>query len=306
VSNYLIKKLKGRYNQFVNHPLVNYPIFGLIKYIYINLKIRLYHKPILIKWLNGLKYYLSIGDSGIIGNYYFVIDDYEESIFLINYLTEQDTFVDVGANHGHYTMIANGICRSKSLSIEPIHQTFERLKMNIELNKLINVKLFNVGISDMEGELLFSNNRNSMNRVIDEDFIDDCETVEVKTLDNLLISEEKINVIKIDVEGYEKKVLIGAREILKNQSLNVIIIELNDRNLEYDYNEQDILLILKKNGFFPYKYVYPDNVLVPLEKKNFDSFNTIFIRDIDLVNDRINQKLLTIKGNELKVRLIIE
>ncbi len=306
MSNYLIKKLKGRYNQFVNHPLVNYPIFGLIKYIYINLKIRLYHKPILIKWLNGLKYYLSIGDSGIIGNYYFVIDDYEESIFLINYLTEQDTFVDVGANHGHYTMIANGICRSKSLSIEPIHQTFERLKMNIELNKLINVKLFNVGISDMEGELLFSNNRNSMNRVIDEDFIDDCETVEVKTLDNLLISEEKINVIKIDVEGYEKKVLIGAREILKNQSLNVIIIELNDRNLEYDYNEQDILLILKKNGFFPYKYVYPDNVLVPLEKKNFDSFNTIFIRDIDLVNDRINQKLLTIKGNELKVRLIIE
>ena len=40
------------------------------------------------KYVNNLRYYLSLGDSGIIGNYYFFIDDYEESIFLIHYLSD--------------------------------------------------------------------------------------------------------------------------------------------------------------------------------------------------------------------------
>ena len=47
-------------------------------------------KEIKIKWVNDLRYYLSLGDSGIIGNYYFLIDDYEESIFLIHYLRDKD------------------------------------------------------------------------------------------------------------------------------------------------------------------------------------------------------------------------
>ena len=99
-----------------------------------------------IKWLNNLRYYISLGYSGIIVNYYFFIDDYEESIFLIHYLTDKDLFIDVGSNHGHYTMISSGICYSKSISIEPAKKTFDRLKINIELNKLSNVKLYNVGI----------------------------------------------------------------------------------------------------------------------------------------------------------------
>ena len=115
-----INKIKERYIQFVVHPLVKNPFFGIIKYIYLNSMIRFFHKPIKIKWLNNLRYYLSHGDSGIIGNYYFFIDDYEESIFLMHYLTDKDLFIDVGSNHGHYTMISSGICYSKSNSIEPV------------------------------------------------------------------------------------------------------------------------------------------------------------------------------------------
>ena len=111
----IVKKIITRYQQFVGHPLVQNPLVGLIKYIYINLIMRVCNKPIKIKWLNNLRYYLSLGDSGIIGNYYFFIDDYEESIFIIHYLTDKDLFIDVGSNHGHYTMISSGICYSKSI-----------------------------------------------------------------------------------------------------------------------------------------------------------------------------------------------
>lgn len=208
-------------------------------------------------------------------------------------------FIDVGSNHGHYTMIASGICNSKSISIEPVKKTFDRLKMNIDLNKLENVKLYNVGISDSEGELFISNNKGSMNRIINKNSNDNCELIEVTTLDKLLIAEKNISLIKIDVEGYEKQVLIGCKEIFKKPNLNVIIIELNNSNQHYDYNEDETILILKEYGFFPYKYIYPDNLLIPLEKKNFDSYNTIFIKNINLVKNRIKQKSVIIDKNTI-------
>ena len=294
----ITKKLIERYLQLVNHPLVVYPLIGLIKYIYINLRIRIYHKPIKIKWLNNLRYHLSLGDcGGIIGNYYFYILDFEESIFLIHYLTDLDMFIDVGSNHGHYTMISSGICGSKTLSIEPVKETFNRLKMNIELNELDNVVMYNLGISDSEGELFFTNDKGPMNMVINQTNGRNIEKVKVTTLDNLLDIDDNVSVLKIDVERFEKQVLIGSRNLLKNDTLNVIIIE-----LFYGIGEEEILSILNENGFSPYKYIYPDNELVPLEKKNFDSYNTIFIRNIDLVKNRINQKSITINKNNVKIK----
>ena len=293
-------KILERYAQLISHPLVKNPLIGLVKYIYINLIIRLYSKPIKIKWLNNLRYYLSIGDSGIIGNYYFYIDDYEESIFLIHYLTSKDIFIDVGSNHGHYTMISSGICGSKSISIEPVKKTYDRLRMNIELNKLKNVKLCNIGISDSEGKLFITNNMGSMNRVVGKTLNENCELVQINTLDNLLMSEEKISLIKIDVEGYEKNVLLGCEKTLKDPNLNVIIIELNNSNHNYDYDENETISILNDNGFFPYQYIYPENILVSLEKKNFNSYNTIFIRNVTVVRKRINQKSVFISKNKIR------
>ncbi len=198
-------------------------------------------------------------------------------------------------------MISSGICGCKSISIEPVKKTFDRLKINIELNKLRNVKLHNIGISDSEGEFFISNNMGSMNRIINKVSDNNCELIQVSTLDKLLISEKNISLIKIDVEGYEKQVLVGGKEILKNPNLNVIIIELNDSNLQYDYNENETILIIEENGFSPYRYIYPDNVLVPLKKKNFDSFNTIFIRNINFVKNRIEQKSVTINKNIIEL-----
>ena len=142
----------------------------------------------------------------------------------------------------------------------------------------------------------------SMNRIINKTSDDNCELIQVTTLDKLLISEKNISLIKIDVEGYEKQVLFGCKETLKNPNLNVIIIELNGSNQQYDYNENETISILKENGFSPYKYIYPDNILVPLEKKNFDSYNTIFIRNINFVKNRIEQKSVVINKNTIELK----
>jgi len=157
-----------------------------------------------------------------------------------------------------------------------------------------------MGISDAEGELFVTNNMGSMNRVVDKNYGNNCELVQISTLDKLLASEKNISFIKIDVEGYEKNVLLGCEKTLKNPHLNVIIIELNNSNLIYGYDENETITILSNNGFFPYQYIYPDNILVSLEKKNFNSFNTIFIRNINFVRKRLNQKSVVIRKNNIR------
>ena len=80
--NFIKNKINERYKQFVDHPLVMNPWIGLIKYIYLNLRLRFKQKPIVIRWMNNLKYHLSLGDSGgIIDNYYFSIDHEKQKAF---------------------------------------------------------------------------------------------------------------------------------------------------------------------------------------------------------------------------------
>ena len=64
-----------------------------------------------------------LGDSGMIGNYYFFLRDYEESLFLIDYLSPSDTFVDIGSNLGHYTLLSSGLVGARTICIEPVNET---------------------------------------------------------------------------------------------------------------------------------------------------------------------------------------
>ena len=99
-------------------------------------------------------------------NYYFILDDYTESIFLLYYLTPFDTFIDIGSNHGHYTLLSSGIVGNSTISIEPVRETFNRLKSNIEINQLDNIKLMNLGVSNKIGKLRISNNKGSINKIL--------------------------------------------------------------------------------------------------------------------------------------------
>lgn len=300
----LIYKIKQRITQFKKHPLILYPNLRVIKYIYINIVLRYFKKQIRVKWLNGLKYNLSIGDSSMIGNYYFILNDYIESIFLLYYLNPVDTFIDIGSNHGHYTLITSGIVGNSTISIEPVRETFNRLKSNIEINQLDNVKLINLGLSNKSGELRISNNKGSMNKILINKTNNDFEKINVTTLDKISENIQNLSIIKIDVEGYEKFILEGGIQTLSNNNLLVIIIELNDYTKYYDYNEINIINILNKFQFKPYHFNTKTKELIELEYKNDNSFNTIFIRNVDKVKERLNNKSISFDNYKIKIKYI--
>ena len=293
------KTLNRRYDDFKIHPLITSPKVVLIKYIYINILLRFKKKPIVINWINNLKYYLSLGDSSMITNYYFTIQDYEESILMVNYLDKEDTFVDIGSNHGHYTLLASKFTGAKVISIEPVEETRNRLKKNILINKLKNIDVIKFGISSRNGFLKISNDKGSMNRIIKGRKNNNFEKIEVTSLDVLLKNKKNVSMIKIDVEGYEKEVLLGAKNILNRENLDIIIIELNNSNKFYNYAEEETIAILKDFKFRPYKYNCKNSEFKNIKIKNYFSYNTIFIKNLNNVKRKLKNRIVISKNNKI-------
>ncbi|MCL8006550.1 FkbM family methyltransferase [Gelidibacter japonicus] len=284
--NRIRKRLKLRYNQFSSHPLTKGKEYdALLRYVCFHLMIMLKGKMI-YKWIGHLKFIGRKGEAGIVGNIYYGLYEFEESIFLLHLLNKNDLFLDVGANVGHYSLIVSGLKQTKSLAIEPVPKTYARLKEHIALNhleKLIETR--NVGVSNENGKLYFSTDRGTMDRIVDSTY-ENSVLVLVETIDSILADTVPL-ALKIDVEGYEKFALEGATKLLSNPNFKVIILELNNSGKIYEINDVDIYNIVIDLGFKPYSYNPKNRALKELINYNTHQFNTIFVRDLEFVKSRV-------------------
>lgn len=146
--------------------------------------------------------------------------------------------LDIGANLGTYSIpLAK---RNKDLDFigfEPQKNIYYQYCGNIFLNSLTNVKAFNFGIGSESKKIsvripLYSSDNNIGAFSIDEEtaqrndeclISDEFETMVILTLDSLNI--ENIKLIKIDVEGMEKDVLLGGKETIIRNEYPPIIFE---------------------------------------------------------------------------------
>ncbi|QIL40661.1 FkbM family methyltransferase [Pedobacter sp. HDW13] len=177
--------------------------------------------------------------------------DYEASLKQVfsSYIAKNDYVLDIGANIGFHTLyFAELVGQSgKVTAFEPIPFNYSALIRNISLNNFPQITPQNIALSNKNETFKItadaaSNNPGSFNLFEKNGDV----TVDCKIGDEFLI-DEKINFIKIDVEGYEAFVIAGLmRSITKNLPYLVF---------EYD---QDYHL---KTGFEP-NYIF--NLLKPL------------------------------------------
>lgn len=271
----IIQKIKKRYSKFKVYPLTkNQPLKALTRYLKFNLFTYFNNKSRIYNWINGLKFYAQKGDAGIVPNIYFKLFDYEDSMFIINSINQNDVFVDVGANVGHYSMLA-AKNKAKVFAFEPVKNTFCKLEKNIKLNNLQdNVVLYNLGVGNKNETLEFITDKDVMNSVA-TNVSPKNEQIEVVQLDHKL---NGINptMLKIDVEGYEWFVLEGAKNILSSNELKYILIEFN--NSGNKFGKEDVLIheILIKYGFHPYRYNVENGTLEKIASYREDKFNTLY------------------------------
>ena len=291
----IYRKIKRHYQRLQSHPVTNRnPNSGLLRYLYYNVKSRIVDERI-ISWMGNLKLYIRNGDAGVVGNLYYGFYEFEESLFLLHFLRQDDLFLDVGANLGHYSILISGIEKCKSIAVEPVPITYNRLVRNIELNKLENkIESLQIGIADKIGSLYFSTDRNTMDRIVLPSYKNSVE-VPVKTID-VIIKENTPAAIKIDVEGYEIFALQGAKMVLSSPDLKVVTIELNQSGKKYGIDDESIFQLLSNYGFKPYNYDVMTRKLISLERYNTQKFNTIFIRNNTFVQNRLYQ------SDKIKIR----
>ncbi len=176
-----------------------------------------------------------------------------------NYLKDmaEITLFDVGANIGKYSVLVKDVFgeQARVYAFEPSHKTFQTLQAN--LGDKNGVKIYNFGFGDKNSkEVLFSDldqsglasiykrNLDHLQIVMNKE-----EEVEIKTLD-VFVEEHDINhihLLKLDVEGHEKKVLDGAAKMLKSGAIDFIQFEFGGCNLDSRTYFRDFYYLLHDN-----------------------------------------------------------
>ncbi len=165
--------------------------------------------------------------------------------FIQDYLHQNDTIIDAGANIGTITLGSSLIVGSKGkvYSIEPHPKTFNFLKGNIALNHFTNIETFNVALGSDSGNISFSDKKSDdQNAVI---MNENGMNIPIHRLDEI-IDSTNIALLKIDVEGYEKFVLLGASGLFKH--IECIIFE-SWAIAKYDYSIESTYDLLLDNNF---------------------------------------------------------
>lgn len=168
---------------------------------------------------------------------------------LEKYLPSRCVVFDVGANLGTYSvMVKQLIPNSLIYSFEPLTRTFEKLKKNI---KSKDIKLFNSALSsDVPIEKIFFNN-NEKGQIFSDELKDGdkkrfflSEKIKTIKLDDFCKKEHVryINLLKMDVEGWEYEVLVGAQNMIREKKIDFIQFEVGEENLMnkktlYDFKE---------------------------------------------------------------------
>ena len=182
-----------------------------------------------------------------------------ELVTLLQILVPGQVVVDVGANIGTHTIpFAERVTNTGLvLAFEPQRQVFCYLTANVQLNNLLNVVTFQNALSNSPGEVLIPlrDPRLKFNfGAVNAEESPEGEPVDVLELDNLNL--ERCNLIKIDVEGMERKVIEGAGKTIR-RTRPVLFVETTT------VNSREVIEILRdfryKSWWHIAAYYSPEN-----------------------------------------------
>jgi len=169
---------------------------------------------------------------------------------------------DVGANVGNYSIKASLINKStKVFAFEPVEKTFEILTNNCK--KFLNVNCNKIAISDRIGKELINVyfEDGGANSIYFMDYHANLSNqVQKQEISTITIDEfvkinkiSRIDILKIDVEGYEPNVIIGAMESLKSGIVKNIQFEFGDYWLNSTHNLSEIVTLLSNLNYKIYR-----------------------------------------------------
>jgi len=182
--------------------------------------------------------------------------DWDTAKFITNFLRAGDSFVDVGANIGLYTLPA-AAKKARVVAVEPSAKNRSRLEENLAVNGLTSVKIEACALGEKAGEMAFCD----ADALAHVELAGNGPRVPVRTLDSIL-PEGEISLLKVDVEGFELSVFKGAERAMRAGYLPVILFEMNHSYERYGVTEAEIFGFLRSHGYQIARYEHDARQLV--------------------------------------------
>jgi FkbM family methyltransferase len=195
--------------------------------IWSEFKARNIREPVRVRWYKGLALALTLGND--ISRCVYVCGSFEpnEFHFLSGYLRPGMTFVDGGANEGLYSLFASRCvgASGRVVAIEPSERELLRLRRNVSTNEgCENILVAETALSHAAGKasLRIAEDEHAGHNTLG-DFIHSAirttgfQTVALERLDDLVarLALQRVDIIKMDLEGHESLALEGSRATLE-------------------------------------------------------------------------------------------
>lgn len=200
-----------------------------------------------------VKYHLDLSDAVDWFIYFGFKEQSREKLLAL--LKDGDIVLDIGANIGDVSLQSSRIVGDKGViySFEPDPINLNRFKLNEKLNQFKNIKLFNFGLGNKNGKysIVIRDNSNRGMNFLTESLNNNEQYCEIKILDEFVLENciNKIDLIKIDVEGFEMKVLEGAAKTIEGFKPKLFI-EIDNQNLiKQGSSAKDVMKFLEKYNY---------------------------------------------------------
>jgi FkbM family methyltransferase len=180
-----------------------------------------------------------------------------------HHLYPGSVFLDIGANVGYYSLMASRrvMPGGRIFAFEPNPRTAEKFRRNVALSGAAGIELFNVALSDHEGMVELycpAEESHGLTSMRSQGWSDpDRFEVQGRTLDEALPRDlDRLDFVKIDVEGAERLVFEGAGATI-SRFRPTILLELNESaSRAFGYDSLDVVdVLLSYNPGYRIQYI---------------------------------------------------
>ncbi len=206
--------------------------------------------------------------------YYFGTFEPNSLNMAVSCLSGGSTMIDVGANIGLYTLTCAEAVgpTGRVLSIEAAPPNARALRDNVRRNGMHNVTVIEAAAADTTGQKIITRPLGANLGMFTLGSLDGEEQFEVKLkkIDDIVLCEqiERVDLIKMDVEGFEYRALLGAEQTLDKLKPSVII-ELNGTALRRcDTSPQQVKEFLYRHGYLG--WIIGSGTLSPISRDQID------------------------------------
>ena len=211
----------------------------------------------------------------------------QELSYIQQELSNDSVFIDVGANTGLFSLFMASKFKSIEVhAFDPIKLNISLLSASIEINDFSNIVVNQTCVGDYDGLVEFSISSDSAySSILDSGRKPEIKKIQIPIirLDTYILNLKinKIDVIKIDVEGAEKLVITGASGLFSSPALRpkLMMIELYDANLNaFKTSIKEIIDLLQLNHYKP--HVLIEGALISFEyEEHANKLYNIFFKD---------------------------